>query len=104
MEKPSVEELAQLEQLLMGKVLSAAWYGSKFEIMSTLRSVCDKVLEDQTVDKSTRIRRAEALKRLGKVFRKAYRTKSEQEDAQVFEELVAEASKKSHKHHKQTHE
>lgn len=104
LEKPSVEELAQLEQLLMGKVLSAAWYGSKFEIMSTLRSVCDKVLEDQTVDKSTRIRRAEALKRLGKVFRKAYRTKSEQEDAQVFEELVAEASKKSHKHHKQTHE
>ncbi|CDO93874.1 unnamed protein product [Kluyveromyces dobzhanskii CBS 2104] len=98
-EKPTVEELTQLEQLLMGKVLSAAWFGSKFEIMSTLRSVCDKVLEDETVDVTTRIRRAEALKRLGKVFRKAYRTKIEQEDAQVFEELVAEASKKSHKHH-----
>lgn len=99
-EKPTVEELAQLEQLLMGKVLSAAWYGSKFEIMSTLRSVCDNVLEDSSVDIQTRIRRAESLKRLGKVFRKAYRTKSEQEDAQVFEELVAEASKKSHKHHR----
>lgn len=99
-EKPTVEELAQLEQLLMGKVLSAAWYGSKFEIMSTLRSVCDKVLEDETAEMSTRIRRAEALKRLGKVFRRAYRTKTEQEDAQVFEELVAEASKKKgHKHH-----
>lgn len=98
-EKPTVEELASLEQLLMGKVLSAAWYGSKFEIMSTLRSVCDKVLEDETVDKITRIRRAESLKRLGKVFRRAYRTKSEQEDAQVFEELVAEASKKTHKNH-----
>ncbi|SCW03484.1 LAFE_0G11496g1_1 [Lachancea fermentati] len=96
--KPTVEELAQLEQLLMGKVLSAAWHGSKFEIMSTLRSVCDKVLEDKEVDKITRIRRAEALIILGRVFKKAFRTKVEQEEAQVFEELVAEATKKKNKH------
>ncbi|CAR24334.1 J domain-containing protein [Lachancea thermotolerans] len=96
--KPSVEELAQLEQLLMGKVLSAAWHGSKFEIMSTLRSVCDKVLEDAKVDKTTLVRRAETLIILGKVFRKTFRTKVEQEEAQVFEELVAEATKKKSKH------
>ncbi|CUS21926.1 LAQU0S04e04016g1_1 [Lachancea quebecensis] len=96
--KPSAEELAQLEQLLMGKVLSAAWHGSKFEIMSTLRSVCDKVLEDTKVDKKTLIRRAETLVILGRVFRKTFRTKVEQEEAQVFEELVAEATKKKSKH------
>lgn len=96
--KPSVEEVAQLEQLLMGKVLSAAWHGSKFEIMSTLRSVCDNVLNDTQVDKTTLIRRAEALILLGKVFKKTYRTKVEQDEAQVFEELVAEATKKKSKH------
>lgn len=92
--KPTPEELAQQEHLLMGKVLSAAWHGSKFEIMSTLRSVCDKVLEDDNVDNYTLIKRAESMKILGKVFQKAYRTKAEQEEAQVFEELVAEANKK----------
>ncbi|KAL3239902.1 Djp1p [Nakaseomyces bracarensis] len=92
--KPSPEELAKQEQLLMGKVLSAAWHGTKFEMTSTLRSVCDKVLDDEKINLQTRIRRAESLKLLGKVFQQAYRTKSEQEEAQIFEELVAEATKK----------
>lgn len=93
-EKPTAAELAQQEQLLMGKVLSAAWHGSKFEITSNLRGACKKVLEDETVDINTRIKRAEALKLLGRVFQRTYRTKAEQEEAQVFEELVAEATKK----------
>lgn len=92
--KPTSEQLAEQEQLLMGKVLSAAWHGSKFEIMSTLRSVANKVLEDKTVPIETKIKRAESLKILGKIFQNTYRTKSEQEEAQVFEELVAEATKK----------
>ncbi|CCE65435.1 hypothetical protein TPHA_0L00790 [Tetrapisispora phaffii CBS 4417] len=95
--KPTQEEMAQQEHLLMGKVLSAAWYGSKFEIMSTLRSVCDRVFEDKTVDNNTLIRRAESLKIIGKVFQRTVRTKVEQEEAQIFEELVAEASKKKSK-------
>ncbi|QLL34009.1 hypothetical protein HG536_0F03340 [Torulaspora globosa] len=92
--KPTAEELAHQEQLLMGKVLSAAWYGSKYEIMSTLRTVCDRVTHDKTVDKETRFRRGESLLLLGKVFQRAYRTPAEQEEAQVFEQLVAEATKK----------
>ncbi|AGO11787.1 AaceriADR015Wp [[Ashbya] aceris (nom. inval.)] len=91
--KPTVEELAHMEQLVMGKVLSAAWHGSKFEIMSTLKAVCTRVLEDKNADLETRIRRAEALIMLGRVFKRTYRTPVEQEDAQVFEELVAEATK-----------
>lgn len=93
-EKPTPEQIAEHEQRLMGKVLSAAWYGSKFEFTSTLRSVCDKVLNDESVNKATRIKRAEAMQILGTVFQKAYRTKSEQEEAQIFEELMAEANKK----------
>lgn len=92
--KPTPEELAVQEQLLMGKVLSAAWYGSKYEIMSTLRTVCDTVIYDKSVDKGTRHKRGESLLLLGKVFQKAFRTPIEQEEAQVFEQLVAEATKK----------
>ncbi|CAI7246805.1 CGH_1_collapsed_G0027720.mRNA.1.CDS.1 [Saccharomyces cerevisiae] len=92
--KPTTEELAQQEQLLMGTVLSAAWHGSKYEITSTLRGVCKKVLEDDSVSKKTLIKRAEAMKLLGEVFKKTFRTKVEQEEAQIFEELVAEATKK----------
>ncbi|CDF91741.1 probable DnaJ-like protein 1 [Zygosaccharomyces bailii] len=92
--KPTPEELAHQEEILMGKVLSAAWYGSKYEIMSTLRTVCDRVLEDKSCSKLTKNRRAEALILLGKVFQRTYRTKSEQEEAQIFEQLVAEATKK----------
>lgn len=92
--KPTPEELAHQEEILMGKVLSAAWYGSKYEIMSTLRTVCDRVLDDESCEKFTRDRRAEALILLGKVFQRAYRTKAEQEEAQIFEQLVAEATKK----------
>lgn len=92
--KPTPEELAIQEQLLMGKVLSAAWYGSKYEIMSTLRTVCDKVIFDKSIDKMTRFKRGESLLLLGKVFQRAYRNKAEQEEAQVFEQLVAEATKK----------
>ena len=53
-----------------------------------------QVLEDDSVSKKTLIRRAEAMKLLGSVFKKTFRTKVEQEEAQIFEELVAEATKK----------
>ncbi|CEP23062.1 CAJ1 [Cyberlindnera jadinii] len=93
-EKPTDEEIAQLEKLLMGKVLNAAWHGNKYEIQSTLRDVCDKVLGDKSEPKDKRIQRANALMLLGKVFVNTTRSKVEQEEAQLFEELVAEATQK----------
>lgn len=92
--KPTDEEIAELEKLLMGKVLNAAWHGSKYEIQSTLRDVCDKVLEDREEPKWKRIQRAKALLKLGDVFAHTTRSKVEQEEAQIFEEMVAEATQK----------
>ncbi|KAH3898834.1 Djp1p SCDLUD_005172 [Saccharomycodes ludwigii] len=92
-EIPSQEDFAKMEQLLMGKVLSAAWYGSKFEIVSTLKSVCDNVLYDKSISDEKKLRRAEALMILGTVFKKTFRTKLEQEEVQVFEQLFSEATK-----------
>jgi len=48
--------------------LETLWKGSKLEVESVLREVCDRVLSDPTVPKSTLRRRAEALKIVGSVY------------------------------------
>lgn len=94
---PTEEEVAEMEKLLMGKILAAAWRGSHMEISSNLREVVSNVLNDETVPLSKRIERAEALKLIGTVFKNAERSKWEAEEAKIFEELVAEATQKKTK-------
>lgn len=94
---PTDEEVAEMEKLLMGKILAAAWRGSHMEISSNLREVVSNVLYDERVPKSKRIERAEALKIMGTIFKDAKRSKWEAEEAKIFEELVAEATQKKAK-------
>ena len=96
-EKHTAEEISDMEKFLLGKVLAAAWSGSKLEIQSTVRAVCDQVLHDKEVPLETLIARAKGLWIIGQVFSKATRTESETEEARLFEELVAEASQKRRK-------
>lgn len=95
----TVEKKAEMERTLLGKILAAAWNGSRFEIQSVLREVCDNTLNDKTVPMEKRIQRAQGLILIGKVFKNTQRTKEEAQEAQVFEELVADAvsSKKQKK-------
>lgn len=93
-EKHSPDDIAEMEKYLMGKVLAAAWSGSRFEIQSTTRKVCDLILYDTKVPLSKRIARAKGLALIGEVFSHVTRTEAEDEEARIFEELVAEASKK----------
>jgi hypothetical protein len=51
-----------------GKILTAAWRGSKFEIQSVLREVCDSILYDKKVHLNKRLERAQALVLIGDVF------------------------------------
>lgn len=95
--KHTAEDLAEMEKFLLAKVLAAAWNGSKFEIQGTLRAVCDLVLDDEEVPLEKRVARAQAMKYIGEVFSSITRTEAEDEEARVFEELVAEASKKRDK-------
>ncbi|KAL1925978.1 hypothetical protein VTP01DRAFT_7174 [Rhizomucor pusillus] len=60
---------AKLEEEATEKAYKALWQTSKFEIEATLQQVCKNVLEDKTVDKKTRMRRAEALRIVGYIFR-----------------------------------
>jgi len=91
------EKKADFERRVTGKILAAAWRGSKFEIQSVLRDVCDKVLYDKTVKVDKRIERAHALLVIGDVFIKAARSADEEGDHLAFEQLMAEAAQKKEK-------
>ncbi|CDK28257.1 unnamed protein product [Kuraishia capsulata CBS 1993] len=91
---PTDEDIAEMEKRLLGKVLAAAWKGSQFEISGTVRGACDSVLYDKSVSLEKRIERARALIMIGDIFLGTERSSGEQEEARIFEELVAEASEK----------
>jgi curved DNA-binding protein CbpA len=64
------EKKAEYERKVTGKILAAAWRGSKFEIQGVLRDVCDKILNDKTVKLEKRVERAHALVLCGTIFQK----------------------------------
>lgn len=79
------ERRAEHEKRVTGKILAAAWRGSKFEIQSVLRDVCDKVLNDKRVRSEKRLERAEALVLMGDMLRKAVR---DPEEVSLFAAIV----------------
>ncbi|KAH0530608.1 hypothetical protein TsFJ059_005213 [Trichoderma semiorbis] len=98
------EKRVEYERRVTGKILTAAWRGSRFEIQGVLREVCDTVLNDKKVPLSKRLERAQALVLIGEIFLKAERSPEEEGDYLLFEQLVAEAAikkdKDEHKHKK----
>lgn len=62
------EKKAEYEKRVTGKILAAAWKGSRFEIQSVLRDVCDKVLGDKNVKLEKRVERAQALVLSGTIY------------------------------------
>jgi hypothetical protein len=69
---PEEQELQmKLEQEAAEKGMEALWRGSKLEVESVLRQVCDETLGNEDVDIEIRKRRATALYVLGKVYENA---------------------------------
>lgn len=64
------EKKAEYEKKVTGKILAAAWRGSKFEIQSVLRDVCDQVLGDKGIKLDKRLERAHALVLAGNIYSK----------------------------------
>ena len=62
------EKKAEYEKRVTGKILAAAWRGSKYEIQGVLRDVCEKVLNDNNVKMEKRIERAHALVIAGTIY------------------------------------
>ncbi|KAK5943641.1 DnaJ-like protein [Knufia obscura] len=94
------EKKAEYERRVTGKILAAAWKGSKFEIQGVLRDVCDKVLNDKSVKLEKRIERAHAMVLCGTMYQKAMRDPDEEGDYMAFEQLMAESMKKNEKNEK----
>ncbi|ORX82859.1 DnaJ-domain-containing protein [Anaeromyces robustus] len=59
---------AQLEFEAASKGMETVWRGSKLEIESVLREVCDNVLYDSSASTELKRRRADALLAIGEVF------------------------------------
>lgn len=89
-----------IEKTLTGKMLRTAWVSTKYEIQTTLNKVCETILNDKSKDLATRIVRAKILIVIGDEFKNAKRSAQEEEEAQVFEELVNEAKSKKYKNYK----
>ncbi|KAK1022416.1 DnaJ-like protein [Friedmanniomyces endolithicus] len=88
------EKRTEAEKRVTGKILAAAWRGSKFEIQGVLREVVDLVLYDKRVSGGKRVERAQALIMIGELFAKAERDPDEEGDFMAFEQLMAEATAK----------
>lgn len=109
------ERKAEFEKKVTGKILAAAWRGSKYEVQGVLREVCERVLNDRSVKTEKRIERAQALIIIGDIFSKvscfqtpsnsnqtlktsqAARDPDEEGDFMAFEQLMAEAQIKKDK-------
>lgn len=66
----TAEEKAYWEEQAATKGLDTLWKGSKMEVETVIRDVCDRVLSPGT-EKSTLKRRAAALKIIGRVYEAA---------------------------------
>jgi len=64
------EKKVEYERRVTGKILTAAWRGSKFEIQGVLRDVCDEILNDKKIPMSKRLERAQALVISGEIYSK----------------------------------
>ncbi|KAI0466175.1 DnaJ domain-containing protein [Xylaria cf. heliscus] len=91
------EKKMEYERKVTGKILNAAWRGSKYEIQGVLREVCDAVLYDKKVPLNKRLERAQALVIIADILTKAQRSPEEEGDYMAFEQLVAEAAMKKDK-------
>ncbi|PKY00477.1 DnaJ domain protein [Aspergillus campestris IBT 28561] len=94
------EKKAEYEKRVTGKILAAAWRGSKFEIQSVLRDVCDNVLGDKRVKLDKRIERANAMLLAGNIYSMAERDPDEEGDYMAFEQLMTDAMQKKGKEEK----
>lgn len=64
------EQRIKLESEAATKGLHAIWRGSKLEVESVLREVCDRVLTDPTVPRETLKNRALGLKIIGSIYQR----------------------------------
>lgn len=86
--------LMENERLITGKFLAAAWASTKFEVTGVLNKVTNAILFDKASSKKVRLQRAQAILFIGHELLATKRSPEEDEEARIFEEMMAEASAK----------
>lgn len=86
----------ELEQKIAGKFMGMGWSSTKYEIGGVLNSVCEQVL-NKSLPRRERVAKAEALLFIGKEFLAVRRTQEEDEEARIFEEMLASSRSKDKK-------
>lgn len=100
--EPTPEELgAQIEKerYVTGKFLATAWTLVKFEVTGVLNKVCQNILNEKGLGRKERLARAHALLFLGKELSSVQRSAEEDDEARIFEEMMADAKIKKDKKH-----
>jgi len=95
------EELKALEMDVTGKILLASWRGTRFEVVSVLREVCEKVLKDKSVAESVLTQRAKGMLFIGAIFKATVPDETDAERREL-ERIVAEAALPKKKHVKKS--
>lgn len=90
----------EAERRITGKFLATGWASTQFEVTGILEKVTRRLLNDKALDKKERVSRAHALSFIGQELLATRRTPQEEEEARIFEEMMAEASAKKSKHKK----
>lgn len=88
------QRLAEIERLINGKFLATAWATTKYEVSGIINKTCNEVLNDKSLSKKERLARAEALLQIGKQIEQVQRSAEEDEEARIFESMMAEATAK----------
>lgn len=90
-------KLMENERLITGKFLAAAWASTKFEVTGVLNKVTNAILFDKSLNKKEKLLRAQAILFIGSRMLATERSSEEDEEARIFEEMMAEASAKKSK-------
>lgn len=94
---PTQEELyqqAERERFVTGKFLNTAWSLVKFEVTNVLNKVCQNVLNEKGIGKKEKVARANALLYIATLVLNEKRSPDEEEEARIFEEMMADAKMK----------
>lgn len=103
-----LSQRAALEEAALPMMLDAMWAANRFDIEGAVRRACQLVLQDQSVDATTRQSRAVALRELGFIFRNtkvqsAQQPASERSAKQKFEDAMMRVIEKKFEEDAQQH-
>eukprot|EP00123_Amoebidium_parasiticum_P013839 comp22178_c1_seq1/m.32564 comp22178_c1_seq1/g.32564 ORF comp22178_c1_seq1/g.32564 comp22178_c1_seq1/m.32564 type:complete len:523 (-) comp22178_c1_seq1:471-2039(-) len=74
-------QAAEYTEKAMANTLKMIWRLGKIEVDDTLRKVCEKLMQDTTVDEQTKTKRTEAIEEIGVIFQRVAAETKREEDA-----------------------